>query len=408
MTTRSARRYAETLRVLPYGSSTNSKAPRLPDVEPAVVARAKGCRVWDLDGREFIDFRNGLGPISLGYAYPAVDEAIRAQLADGIVFGHPHRLEGEVAERACELIPCAEMARFLKTGGEAMAACFRLARAFTERDHVVQIGYNGWLNSLAPGGMCRPGEALTGLPPGVPAAVAQLHHACGWNRIEQLREVFAAYPGQIAAVAVAASHADMAAGETFYPALRELTRQEGALLIHDEIVTGFRVATAGVQEYFGVTPDLAVFAKGIANGMPLSVYCGRRDVMQLCGPGGGVTVSSTYGGEALSLAAAKAVMGIYRDEDVCRYLWRQGEAMWTGLNRIFTEQGVPLAMQGFWPCPQLVAQPGAAPDLLNRFLAAAFAHGVSLYGVSYVNYSHQDADLAEALERLAPAVRSLA
>jgi glutamate-1-semialdehyde 2,1-aminomutase len=300
------------------------------------------------------------------------------------------------------------MARFLKTGGEANAACFRLARAFTGRDHIVQIGYNGWLNTLAAGGMYRPGVALEGMPKGVPADVARLHHACGWNQIERLRELFAAYPGQIAAVAVAASYADMAAGNTFYPALRELTEAEGALLVYDEIVTGFRVATGGVQEYFGVTPDLAVFAKGIANGMPLSVYCGRRDVMELCGPGGGVTISSTYGGEALSLAAAKVVMGVYRDERVCAYLWRQGETMWGGLNAVFAEHGVPLAMKGFWPCPQLVALPGAPADLTSRFLTAAFAHGVALYGVSYVNFSHADADLAEALDRLALAVRSLA
>jgi glutamate-1-semialdehyde 2,1-aminomutase len=200
----------------------------------------------------------------------------------------------------------------------------------------------------------------------------------------------------------------MAAGETFYPELRALTEAEGALLIYDEIVTGFRVATAGVQEYFGVTPDLAVFAKGIANGMPLSVYCGRRDVMQLCGPGGGVTISSTYGGESLSLAAAKTVMGIYRDEEVCRHLWERGEIMWTGLNKLFAEHGVPLAMRGFWPCPQLVALPDAPNDSPARFLAAAFAHGVALYGVSYVNYSHSPSDLAEALDRLALAVQDLA
>jgi glutamate-1-semialdehyde 2,1-aminomutase len=408
MTNQSASRYQETLHSLPYGSSTNSKAARSPEVEPSVVARAKGCRLWDLDGREFIDFRNGLGPITLGYGFPAVDAAIREQLGNGIVFSHPHRLEGEVAELVCDLIPCAEMARFLKTGGEANAACFRLARAFTGRDHIVQIGYNGWLNTLAAGGMYRPGVALEGMPKGVPADVARLHHACGWNQIERLRELFAAYPGQIAAVAVAASYADMAAGNTFYPALRELTEAEGALLVYDEIVTGFRVATGGVQEYFGVTPDLAVFAKGIANGMPLSVYCGRRDVMELCGPGGGVTISSTYGGEALSLAAAKVVMGVYRDERVCAYLWRQGETMWGGLNAVFAEHGVPLAMKGFWPCPQLVALPGAPADLTSRFLTAAFAHGVALYGVSYVNFSHADADLAEALDRLALAVRSLA
>lgn len=407
MSSRSARRYQATLRTLPYGSSTNSKAPKFPELEPAVLAKGRGCRVWDLDGREFIDFRNGLGPITLGYAYPPVDEAIRAQLADGILYGHPHRLEGEVAEQLCELVPGADMARFLKTGGEAMSACFRLARAFTGRDRIVQIGYNGWLNSLAPGGMVRPGEALPNLPPGVPAALAQLHHACGWNQLDRLRELFAAYPGQIAAVAVAASYADMAAGKTFYPALRELTRQQGALLVYDDIVTGFRIATAGVQEYFGVVPDLAVFAKGIANGMPLAVYCGRASIMGLCGPGGGVTISSTYGGETLSLAAARAVMRVYRDEDVCAFLWRQGETLWTGLNRIFAERNLPLAMQGFWPCPQLVAQTGAPADLPQRFLNAAFAHGVSLYQVSYVNYSHTDADLAETLDRLGQAAATL-
>jgi glutamate-1-semialdehyde 2,1-aminomutase len=403
----SAKRYEQTLRTLPYGSSTNSKAPKALDVEPAVIARAKGCRLWDLDGREFIDFRNGLGPVSLGYCYPPVDEAIREQLAKGIVFSHPHVLEGEVAELVCELVPCAEMARFLKTGGEANAACFRLARAFTGRDHIVQIGYNGWVNTLAAGSMYRPGVALTGMPKGVPEDVARLHHSCGWNQVEQLRELFAAYPGQIAAVAVSASYAGIAAGETFYPALRKLTEDEGALLIYDEIVTGFRVATAGVQEYFGVTPDLAVFAKGMANGMPLSVYCGRRDVMELCGPGGGVTVSSTYGGEALSLAAAKAVMGIYRDENVCAQLWQRGESIWSKLNQVFATHGVPLTLVGFWPCPQLVAGEGATAGLVQQFQVAAFAEGVSLYNVPYVNYSHTEADLAEALARLTVAVASL-
>jgi len=241
----------------------------------------------------------------------------------------------------------------------------------------------------------------------VPEDVARLHHSCGWNQVEQLRELFAAYPGQIAAVAVSASYAGIAAGETFYPALRKLTEDEGALLIYDEIVTGFRVATAGVQEYFGVTPDLAVFAKGMANGMPLSVYCGRRDVMELCGPGGGVTVSSTYGGEALSLAAAKAVMGIYRDENVCAQLWQRGESIWSKLNQVFATHGVPLTLVGFWPCPQLVAGEGATAGLVQQFQVAAFAEGVSLYNVPYVNYSHTEADLAEALARLTVAVASL-
>ncbi|MCK5803078.1 MAG: aminotransferase class III-fold pyridoxal phosphate-dependent enzyme [Lentisphaeria bacterium] len=393
--------------VLPYGSSTNSKAVNFLPEEPAIVERAKGCRVWDVDGREFIDFRNGLGPITLGHCFPAVDEALREQLGRGIVYSHPHRLEAEVAERICEVIPCAERARFLKTGGEANAACFRLARAFTGREHIVQIGYNGWINSVAAGGVFRPGETAVNAPPGVPAGLARLHHGCGWNDIAALEALFEALPDQIAAVAVSASYAGMAAGETFYPALRELTRKHGTLLIYDEIVTGFRIAIAGVQEYFGVTPDLAVFAKGVANGMPLSVYCGRADVMGLCDRGGSVCISSTYGGEALSLAAAKTVIDVYCEENVVGHLWSMGERMWGSLNGMFREHGVPLEFKGPWPCPQLTAGSDAPTDLVSRFMRAAFRNRVVLYNVSYVNFSVHEADAVEALERLEKAISEL-
>lgn len=399
--------FARINKVMPYGSSTGSKAALYRPEEPALVERAQGCRVWDVDGREFIDFRNGLGPVTLGYRFPAVDDAIREQLARGIVFSHPHRLECEVAEALTEVIPCAQQVRFLKTGGEACAACFRLARAFTGREHIVQIGYNGWVNSVAPGGLFRPGVAAVGVPAGVPAGLAAVHHAAGWNDLAAVERLFDLLPGQIAAVAVAAGYADMAAGKAFYPALRDLTRKHGALLIYDEIVTGFRVALGGVQEHFGVTPDLAVFAKGVANGMPLSLFCGRREVMSLCDRGGKTVISSTYGGEALSLAAAQATIGVYRTQNVIGHLWRQGEAMWTGMNQRFEAHGVPLRVQGFWPCAQFCPQPGAPADLLGRFFRAAFRHGVVLYGVSYVNFSHQDADVADALQRLERAVAEL-
>jgi len=336
-----------------------------------------------------------------------VDAAIRQQLERGIVFSYPHRLECKVAELLAEVIPCAGQVRFLKTGGEAMAACIRLARAFTGREHVVQIGYNGWVNSVAAGGQYRPGVAAEGVPAGVPAGLAAVHHAVGWDDLAALARLFELLPGQMAAICVAASYADMASGATFYPALRALADRHGALLVFDEIVTGFRVALAGVQEHFGVVPDLAVFAKGVANGMPLSVYCGRADVMRLCDRGGRTSISSTYGGECLSLAAAQAVIGVYRSQDVIGHLWRQGEAMWGGLERLLRAHGVPLTLKGLWPCPQFVALAGAPADLLPRFMRAACRHGVTLYTVPYVNFSHRDADVAEALELLARAISDL-
>ena len=390
--------WAERLRkAMPFGSSTCSKAARLCPEEPGVIVRGDGCRVWDADGREFIDFRNSLGPVTLGYRFPAIDRAIRAQLENGIIYGHPHPLEGEVAEMLIEVLPCAEQARFLKTGGEAIAACIRIARAYAGRDHIIQIGYNGWLNSLAAKGRQLPGQVAEGVPPGVPAALSALHHTCPWNDVEALEQLFADYEGQVAAVSVAADYARMAEGAEFYPSLRALTEQHGSLLIYDEIVTGFRVALGGVQEYFGVTPDLAVFAKGVANGMPLSVYAGRRDCMAVLER---AVVSSTYGGETLSLAAARASIETYRNEDVIGHMWRMGEKMWSGSNDLYKKYGLPLEWKGFWPCPRLTYALDAPDDLPERFNRAAYANGLSLYSCSYVNFSHKESDIDAALERM--------
>lgn len=390
--------WAERFRnVMPFGSSTCSKAPKRMPEEPAVIVRGKGCRVWDAEGREFIDFRNSLGPVTLGYGFPAVDQAIREQLDRGIVFGHPHPLECEVAEEICKAIPCAEQARFLKTGGEAMAACFRIARAFTGRDRIVQIGYNGWINSLAAGGRQLPDRSAAAAPPGVPAALSALHHACDWGDLDGVRKVFDRHPGEVAAVSVAANYPDMEKGRQFYPALRELADERGALLVFDEIVTGFRVALGGVQEHFGVVPDLAVFAKGVANGMPLAVYCGRREAMQACMK---AIVSSTYGGEALSLAAAKATIATYHEQGVVAHLWRQGARLADGANGLFERHGLPAEFVGFPCCPRLAWQAGADGGQEDKFWRALYRNGLSLYSVAYVNFSHGDADIDEALDRL--------
>jgi glutamate-1-semialdehyde 2,1-aminomutase len=380
--------------VMPFGSSTSSKAPALEPEEPSVIVRGKGCRVWDDQGREFIDFRNGLGPVTLGYAVPSINEAIKKQLDSGCVYGHPHPLECEVAEMLRDIIPCAEQVRFLKTGGEALAACIKLARAYTNRDHVIQVGYNGWLNSLSAGGRILPGQnaPTNAAPPGVPAALSALHHTCAWNDLAAMEKLFAQFDNQIAAVIVAADYKQMSAGETYYPALRALTQKHGAVLIFDEIVTGFRIARAGAQEYFETTPDMAVYAKGMANGMPLSAYVGNRELMQTARR---AVISTTYGGEALSLAAAKATLQCYDRENVVDFLWAQGENLWSRVNQLMKERNLGAKLDGFWPCPIW-----SFHDLdASTFFRASYKHGLSLYNVSYVNFSHKDADVEDALKR---------
>lgn len=382
------------LNVIPVGSSTNSKAPSLLPEEPEVIVKGSGCRVWDDRGREFIDYRNALGPVILGYAHPAVDEAITAQLRDGIIFGHPHPLEITTAELFCSLVPGAEAARFLKTGGEAMAAVIRIARAHTGRNHVIQIGYNGWLNSLAPGARVLPGQNALAVA-GVPTSLSALHHDVSWEDRERLQRIFAEHGNDVALILVAADYPPLEQSRDFYQFLRTLTTDNGALLAYDEIVTGFRVALGGMAEFTGVIPDLCVYGKGIANGMPLSVYCGRRDVLSVLDRGD-VVVSSTHGGETLSLAAATATMQTMVSEGVIDRLRVAGTRFRDGVSEVLDRRGVPLTFEGYGPCPQFLGETAA----VNGFFRAAFRNGVSLYRVSYVNASHSDADIDETIERL--------
>jgi len=387
------------LAVMPVGSSTNSKAPTLLPDEPEVIVRGRGCRVWDDRGREFIDYRCALGPVTLGYADPTVDAAIRAQLDDGILFGHPHPLETTTAELFCSLVPGAEAARFLKTGGEALAAVIRIARAHTGRDRVVQIGYNGWLNSLAAGARVLPG-ATSDAVAGVPAALAALHHAVDWEDRATLDRLFLTRGSEIAVILVAADYPAVPDAADFYRYLRELADRHGALLAYDEMVTGFRVALGGMAEATGVLPDLSVFGKGIANGMPLAVYCGRREVLAVLDRGE-VVVTSTYGGETLSLAAATATMTAIRDRGVIARLHASGTRLQDGLNALFAEVGSGLRLVGHPACLQFVGP----NEELQAFLRAAFRTGLSFYRVVYVNAAHTEADIDETPRRAAVAAR---
>jgi glutamate-1-semialdehyde 2,1-aminomutase len=387
------------LAVMPVGSSTNSKAPMLMPEEPEVIVSGRGCRVWDDHGREFIDYRCALGPVTLGYAHPRVDAAIRAQLDDGILFGHPHPLETTTAELFCSLVPGAEAARFLKTGGESLAAVIRIARAHTGRDRVVQIGYNGWLNSLAAGARVLPG-ATSAVVSGVPAALAELHHAVDWDDRAALEGLFQARGSEIALILVAADYPSIPHAAEFLRYLRALADRHGTLLAYDEMVTGFRVALGGMAEATGVLPDLSVFGKGVANGMPLAVYCGRRDVLGVLDRGE-VVVTSTYGGETLSLAAATATMTILRDEGVIPQLHATGARLRDGMNGLFVAAGMEISLEGHPACPQFVS---GDERMLQDFFRAAFRNGVSFYRIVYVNAAHTHADIDETLRRVAVAI----
>lgn len=395
------KQYRRSTKYLAQGSSTSSKIPTLEGDEPGLIARGKGCRVWDVDGREYIDFRNGLGPITLGYCIDEINEAIIEQMNNGVIFGHPHPLEGQVAEALVELIPCAQRVRFLKTGGEALAACIKIARNATGRNKILQCGYNGWLNNLSVGGFRPAGIASATPTKGVPPQISSLHKSLPWADIDQWKDAFEQDGEDIAAVVIASSYAEIEKGASFLPALRELTSQYGALMIIDEIVTGFRLALGGAHEYFNVIPDMAVFSKGIANGMPLSAYLGKAELIDSAKE---VGISSTFGGETLSLAGANAVLKFYREKNVIDHLWTVGKLMWPQVNALFEKYRIAASVKGLPVCPQFIFED---PKLAQPFFAACYRNGLSLYSVSYVNYSHKEEDIAEAIEKMEQALKEM-
>lgn len=382
--------FEEARRLIPGGSQTISKRPNpaLLGEMPIYLERAEGCRVWDVDGNEFIDYVQALGPLTLGYADPRVDAAVREQLERGIISGLLYPLEVEVAREMVDAVPCAEMVRFFKSGAEATSVAVRIARAFTGREKIVHHGYHGWHDTWT-------AERNDG---GVPKALETCVLSFNYNDLDGLRSTFDAYPGEIACVMMVATQTEPPA-EGFLEGVRELCQERGALLIFDEIVTGFRLARGGAQEYLGVTPDLACFAKGIANGMPLAAVTGRRKVMEISER---LLISTTYGGEALSLAAARACLEVYRDCAFFEHIFAMGERLMSGLNTAAERHGIPARCVGYPPMSLLEFQ-GDTPEETDRlwaaFLRETAQRGLLFRrsGLAFITLAHTAADIEETV-----------
>lgn len=386
--------WARAEQVISGGSQTASKRATAYALGafPAYAERSKGCRVWDVDGNEYIDYLLALGPITLGYCYDAVDEAIREQLAKGIIWGLLSPLEVECAERMIEMVPCCEMVRFLKGGSEVTTAAARIARAFTKKEVILNSGYRGWGDTWSaqiepPSGRGIP-ECLRGLVKSYPR-----------DDLNVLEDLLKRYEGKVAAVFVDEAGGSEAPREVV-KGRRELCDKYGVLLVYDEIVSGFRMAPGGAQEYYGVTPDMACFAKGIANGMPLAAVCGRKDIMEF---GKDLLISVTYGGEALSLAAAVACMKEYRAKPVHETIRAQGQKIVDGLNAVGEKNGVPFTAGG----PVMMSsqafkyeEAGLNFDCWTLMLQEMAKRGVLVRrgGLMFVTYSHDDAAVAKTLQ----------
>lgn len=382
------------LQVTPGGSQTLSKrAGAFPGGYPHYIARGEGPYVWDVDGRRYLDLIGGLGATPFGHRHPYVDEAIERQLKDGILFGLPHRLEVDLAERLCAVIPCAESVRFVKTGSEACAGAIRIARMATGRSFVLMAdnGYHGWHDWYA---VTKPQH------PGVPPWLSNTVGTFPYGDPHALRSVLTVAAAEgLHVAAVILEPALMAEPPSGYLAeVVRLSHEFGALAIFDEMILGGRVALAGGQELYGVTPDLATFGKAFANGLPLAFIAGRRDLMQHAWP-----VSGTFGGECLSLAACWAVLDLWGEAD------SRPSELFARLTRALHHLPPDVTLGGRIAGPPLVGLSGRPVfgfgDLADPIVESLAALGILMHPSGAVNWNvgieeAHAASIASALGRL--------
>jgi glutamate-1-semialdehyde 2,1-aminomutase len=367
---------------IPMGSQTFSKSRVVYPAgsSPLFAKKARGPFIWDVDGNRYIDYVSNLASITLGYAHKGQLKAVKSQLRKSVGMSLPSELEAIVAEKVVELVPSAEMVRFSKNGTDATSAAIRLARAYTGRDHVAVCGYHGWQDWFI---------GVTDRNKGVPEKVRQLTHSFKFNNLESLERVFEEHPQELACVILEPMNREFPTNN-FLSNVVELCERNGALCVFDETITGFRFSPGGAQELFGVIPHLSTFGKGIANGFPLSVICGRRDVMMEMEE---IFFSGTFGGELLSLAAANYVLDLHLANQVTPFLIENGKKLSSKLSVLIEEAdlGSVISLEGHETWKFLEwrnSEHFTAEQIRAYFLQESYKEGMLTLGTFNMTLAH--------------------
>ncbi len=422
--TESARLYARAKELIPGGVNSPVRAFRAVGGEPFFVDRGEGARLVDADGNAYVDYVMSWGALMLGHVHPSVTSVLEEALGRGTSYGAPCHAEVSLAELVVATVPSVEKVRFVNSGTEATMAAVRLARGATGRDLVVKFAgcYHGHGDSFLV--QAGSGVATLGLPnsPGVPAALAELTLTAPYNDLDAVAGLFRAHGERIACVIlepIVGNAGLIAPADGFLDGLRRITREHGALLIFDEVMTGFRVALGGAQERFGVEPDLTTLGKVIGGGLPVGAYGGRRDLMERIAPAGPVYQAGTLSGNPLAMAAGMAQVLTLRESEPYRELERRGWELVDGVLEAASELGVPAtggAAGGMWgvhfvdgPVLRFEDAKRADTALFGRFFQAALRRGVflppSAFEACFLSTAHSEEDIAFTVEQLRAALR---
>jgi len=382
--------WTRTLELIPDGVQTLSKMPskHVEGVYPKYIDYGKGCKIYSGEN-EYIDYPLGLGAILLGHADDRVNLAVKEQLDRGVLFPLPNQIESELAEKIVSMIPCAEKVRFLKTGSEATSAAVKIARAYTKKEKVLCCGYHGWHDWYCSTTPKTDGVVVK------PDTVKQLKY----NDLKSFERYM--YDKDVACVILEPYVLDKPKGGFLY-SLQRLCKNNGALLIFDEVITGFRTLKYSAQKFFGITPDLATFGKAMANGLPISCVCGKAEVMDVIR--GDCFVSSTFGGELASMAAALRTLEIVENENVPQHIWNMGDKLKNSFNSIARSNGLNVACVGF-PSRTFFHFPTEIHKSL--FWQECLKGGVFFGYAQFTSYAHTNTELDHTIDVMRTALRKL-
>jgi glutamate-1-semialdehyde 2,1-aminomutase len=409
--------------IIPGGVNSPVRAWRSVGGQPLFIARGAGARIWDADGNEFLDYVSSWGPLILGHAHPRVVRAIQDAATRGTSYGAPTELEIELAQRVTRAVPSVEMVRFVNSGTEATMSALRLARAFTQRELILKFdgGYHGHADFLL--AKAGSGLATLSLPDsaGVPSGVAGTTLIAPYNDLDAVREIFKVHGDHIAAIIVEPVAGNMGVvppRSGFLQGLRDITRAHNALLIFDEVITGFRVAYGGASSLYGVQADLTCFGKIIGGGLPVGAYGGRRDIMQMVAPLGPMYQAGTLSGNPLAMAAGIATLDALAESDAYAQLETRAAQLERGLNDAAARAEIPVTVNrvgsmltAFFTAPRVADYAGAKTADTKRYahyFHAMLARGIYLapsqFEAAFVSLAHTEQDIAFTIECAAQAL----